>query len=90
MVEARNIRLLDSVGINGWKGSLFLEWRGSQNDKHGQSWALVEGLETAPLEIPMTPPTLTGNLPLPIPIPVPDLSASALPPPDTNLWDEWG
>jgi len=49
MVEAKNIRLLDSIGIGGWKGSLFLEWRGSHNDKDGQSWALVEGLETGPL-----------------------------------------
>ena len=62
MVEAKNIRSLDSIGLGsgggggGWKGSLFLAWRGSHNDKHGQSWALVEGLETAPLEIPKTPP----------------------------------
>ena len=75
MVEAKNIRSLDSIGLGsgggsgGWKGSLFLAWRGSHNDKHGQSWALVEGLETAPLEIPKTPPapapsTLTHTLTL--------------------------
>ena len=67
MVEAKNIRLLDSVGIGGWTGSLFLAWQGSQNDKHGQSWALVEGLETAPFEIPMAPPSPTGDLPPLIP-----------------------
>ena len=50
MVEAKDIRLLNSVGIGGWKGSLFLEWQGSHNDGREQSWALVEGLETAPLE----------------------------------------
>ena len=73
MVEAKNIRSLDTIGLGsgsggGWKGSLFLAWRGSHNDKHGQSWALVEGLETAPLEIPKTPPsaphTLTHTLTL--------------------------
>ena len=74
MVEAKNIRSLDSIGLGssggGWKGSLFLAWRGSHDDKHGQSWDLIEGLETAPLEIPKTPPaphthtfarTPTGN-----------------------------
>ena len=73
MIDAKNIRLLDSVGIGGWKGSLFLEWRGSHNDKQGQSWALVEGLETAPLETPKTPSPIGG---LPPPTPIPDLSAS--------------
>ena len=70
MVEAKSIRLLDSTGIGGWKGSLFLGWRGSHHDKHGRSWALVEGLETAPLETPkmtppiggLHPPTLTPGL----------------------------
>ncbi len=47
MVEAKDIRLLDSIGICDWK--VVLEWRGSHNDKDGQSRALVEGLETAPL-----------------------------------------
>ena len=89
MIDAKNIRLLDSVGIGGWKGSLFLEWRGSHNDKQGQSWALVEGLETAPLEIPMTPPPPIRELPPPIPIPIPDISASTGPPPTADLWDEW-
>ena len=80
MVEAKDIRLLSSVGIGGWKGSLFLEWRGSHNDKQGQSWALVEGLETAPFQIPKTPPSPTGDLP--------PLTPSTRPPPDAELWAE--
>ena len=85
MVEAKFIRLLDSTRIGGWKGSLFVGWRGSHHDKHGRSWALVEGLETAPLETPkMTPPT--GGLST-SPTPKPDLSASTRPPPSANLWD---
>jgi len=69
VVEAKNIRLLESVGIGGWKGSLYLAWRGAHNDTQGQSWALVEGLETAPLETPMTPPRPTVDLPPAMPIP---------------------
>ena len=89
MVEAKNIRLLDSVGIGGWKGSLFLVWRGAHNDKEGQSWALVEGLETAPLDIPKTPP-----LPMEVEdafsaMPVPDLSRTIQPPAADLIWDEW-
>jgi hypothetical protein len=93
MVEAKNIRLLDSIGIGGWKGSLFLEWRGSHNDTLGQSWALVEGLETAPLEIPKTPPPLPppfiGNLPSPIPLPIPEPSPPTRTRSNADLWDEW-
>ena len=84
MVEAKYIRLLDSVGIGGWKGSLFLGWRGSHHDKHGRSWALVEGLETAPLEPPKTPLRIVR---LPHPTPIPDLSVSTRPPPNAELWD---
>lgn len=88
MVETKNIRLLDSVGVGGWKGSLFLGWRGAHKDKGGQSWALVEGLETAPLEVPKTPPPALNNESFAMP--VPDLSLSAQPQPDAELiWDEW-
>jgi len=87
MVEAKNIRLLDSVGMGGWKGSLFLVWRGAHSDNHGQSWALIEGLETAPLEVPKTPPLTVNDS---FAMPVPDLSASTQPPPGADLiWDEW-
>ena len=88
MVEAKNIRLLDSIGIGGWKGSLLLERRGAHNDPQGQSWALVEGLETAPLDIPTTPPP--SNVKLSPSMPIPDLSGSTQPAPDTEMiWDEW-
>ena len=89
MVEAKNIRLLDSVGMGGWNGSLFLLWRGAHNDKHGQSWALIEGLETAPLEVPKTPP-LTVNESFAMPVPDLSVSPGSAPPPDAGLmWDEW-
>jgi len=89
MVEAKNIQLLDSIGIGGWKGSLLLSWRGAHKDKQGQSWALVEGLETAPLDLPMTPPPPAArNLSLGPAMPVPDLNASVRPSPDL-MWDEW-
>jgi hypothetical protein len=87
MVETKNTRLLDSVGMGGWKGSLFLVWRGPHNDKDGQSWALIEGLETAPLEVPKTPPPIVNNDSFAMP--VPDLNVSTRPPDSELMWDEW-
>jgi hypothetical protein len=87
MVEAKNIQLLDSIG-GGWKGSLFLSWRGAHTDEKGQSWALVEGRKTAPLN-PMTPPPPAArNLSLTPTMPVTDLNASPRPPFDL-MWDGW-
>src|SRR5258706_10955046 len=55
MVEAKNIRLLASVGIGGWKGSLFLEWGGAGKNKERAKRGFGEGGEKAPVLITQKP-----------------------------------
>src|SRR5258706_11283048 len=56
MVEAKNIRLLASVGIGGWEGNLFFVGGGGDNYKEVPERAVGGGVTTDSLGITKNPP----------------------------------